>query len=563
MKKNITENQVNILTISVIIGVIISGLALSNAVYYYFSVFHSDAGSYLRYARDFGMGELPPGVHRPPLYPFLLSLFTESSRPWESGILTFHLLAVLVALIFPIWFVLRRHVDFIDPSTETFPLKTALLVVTAIGCGAFLLAAASHISLYVTVVGPEMLYLSLLTVGTVLIAMGGTSSACFVALGSTLLGLSVWAKPSSIVLIIALFLAANWLRVHRGKKWGFASVLPFLLTTLLLVAYNGYTTGWFTYSGFGSVNMVRGTVMFMENDPSYPPLLQKGIEDFKSESGVHEAGHELRTGWNLYEIARSERPHSNFPAVEKHYLIEWLKENEIGGGVERLEYTKDIYKEMAYKNIANNPMLYIKMVAARIYYYFIDPEFVIHDYIKSGEITPRGLDRHTYAKTVERWVNTRPRLISPAELEQNPGAYDREREHVLQALDNSVVTLQQKEDGYKATLSSPLWDTPSSFLGGLFLGLMPLAHWLMLGGGAVALVTFLIMPGSVGVLWFAPLLVGLMGSGLRGATVLVANWNSRYLAGDILIPALAAILILQAVMIMIVRRHAFSNRRKK
>jgi hypothetical protein len=545
------------LTLALILTAVILAITLINPIYYNYTIFRADDGSYLHNANEFAKFSLPEGVHRPPLYPFLLYITTNVDRPWTSAMMSLHIILIYVTITLIIYYVMDRGYWMERAKNGVPPGAWFRSILMALIASFFVTAAMAHASLYTAIIGPETVFLVLVTCGSVLVAMGTWRSAWCVALGSALAGLSLWAKPSSIGLLIVLLLAANWFRAQGNGRNALAAVLPFFCVVLLLAAYNAVTVGWFNYTGFGSWSMLRGTVMFFENKDSYPPSLQESISKFNETSGVKEDREHLRTSWNLYQIAKSERPHTGFGIVEKKYFEPWFESEDISGGWKRFAATNKIYREMALHNIKSHPLLYLKMVLARAYYYFLDPNFVIHDTVVKASVPARGLDRRTYRDLIENKVNSQLRLITVEELRANKGRFDMEREHVLQAEENEKVTIKQKENNYEVTLSkSPLWDVPSQSLGALFLVLIPFSHWIMLGCGVTGFLLFAFNPKVVPPIWFAPLFFGLSGAGLKGITVFVASWNSRYLASDILLPVLAAVTIIQTAVVLVRRRQA-------
>lgn len=476
---------------------------------------------------------------------------TDFPNVWQSSVVYLNLTLITVALFSVSYFVID-HGFSIFSRTKHFNrfLVTALLtIITTL----FLSAAMGSIGPYVIRATTESTYIAFLISAILLISYGSNSSrsSLWVFWGSIVAGLSIWIRPSGVVLGVAFLLTAIAFYGNGSRKKGAAVFLPFLVLVLCLSAYNYVISGQFTYSGFGAQNLLRGTIMLIENDDSYPPLLQKGIDNFNKTSGVEQDRQFMLDSWNLAVIAKNEREYSN-PRFLKLVFGEWLEDERVSGKEKRLKFTAEYQRKMAKKNLANNPYAYFKVSLGRFYYYFLDPGFVLYSVFGERSGFPNmGLDQLTYENIISYRTSKAFDKYPFADLEalrSDPRLFNSVREHVLQAEENPLVMISVSNNGYVGKLNETwFWDVPTKFVGFLFFLLVPLAHWVMLGTGIVALVTFA-CARKIRDEWFPPLFIALCGCGLKGLLVLVANWNDRYLASDILLPITTTLLILHILL---------------
>lgn len=118
--------------------------------------------------------------------------------------------------------------------------------------------------------------------------------AFILALSSATMALAILTRPAGMYLIVIYLMILAflfWMRYSGGKLVAFAIPFPALLLSLCL--YNYLTVKVFAISAFGGANLAGVTLVFWEQDSSYPARINDGIA--KVQAAMEKRGEYIET----------------------------------------------------------------------------------------------------------------------------------------------------------------------------------------------------------------------------------------------------------------------------
>lgn len=308
--------------------------------------FANDSYSYHKIARDIGGGEQLDLSYRTPGYPLFIAIIFIFSNKVLAVVFAQHILTLLASLLM---------------VYAVYKLSPRLAPFSAAAMAAFF--SGNLHGIIDSTYRPDGVYTNFLIVSFALLFLAVRTKRRFYFISaSAAMGYTIYIRPAGMFLAVIFLLVIGYLFLNRfDRQTIIVFILPFVLLLLLLCTYNYITLDTFTVSPFGERNLIMVTLVFTEEDPSYPPEINRIIKDRQDK--ISQKDKEiLHRSWDLESIqdVMIRNWNANRDTVGRLLI---LKNNQY------MEQ-RPLLRKLSRDAIGKNPQVYMKIFVSNLYYYF-------------------------------------------------------------------------------------------------------------------------------------------------------------------------------------------------
>ncbi len=216
-------------------------------------------------------------------------------------------------------------------------------------------------------------------VGLILQALH-TKKASYALLCGLVGGFCILTRPASMFLLASVVAAALFMVIHKFSRTTVLSLAcPIPAVILVVILYNGFTTGYFGVSVIGSLGMMGNTATFWVTDPSLSPEINRKINRFTETIAEKDRKH-LDESWDPYRLHNIYYRYivrSFYGDQEAEPLVRFPQDRRDPSWPMR---SSDVMRSVALplvtpvwrKAIAGNPVAYLKFVYTNFCHFFAD-----------------------------------------------------------------------------------------------------------------------------------------------------------------------------------------------
>lgn len=315
-------------------------------LHYPVPLFANDSYSYHQMAQDIGSGKQLNLSYRTPGYPLFIAFIFIFSNKVLAVVFAQHVLTLLASLLM---------------VYAVYKLSPRLAPFSAVAMAAFF-SGNLHAIIDCTY-RPDGVYANFLIISFALLFLAiRTKRGLYFISASAAMGYTIYIRPAGMFLTVIFLLVTGYLYFNRfGLRTVIAFTVPFVSLLLLLCTYNYITLDTFTVSPFGERNLIMVTLVFTEEDPSYPPEINRIIKERRDK--ISDKDKEiLYHSWDLKSIQGVLGRNWNASRVTVREFLT-LKDN-------RYMAQRPLLRKLSRDAIIKHPGVYLKLFASNLYYYF-------------------------------------------------------------------------------------------------------------------------------------------------------------------------------------------------